>query len=102
MRALTPDRGRQNCDSGSTALVALCLQIACAWVLACGAGIPQTLPEHALSPNERETYARRHLETARGLQKQGRLEAAHRVVERGLALQPEEPALLRLKADLLA
>lgn len=76
--------------------------VACALLVACGAGIPQTLPEQKpLSANETETYARRHLESARALRDEGRLEAAARVAARGLELRPDEPQLQRLRAEVL-
>jgi len=74
----------------------------CLLAVACGAGIPQQLPDSGpLSPHEVETYARRALQDARALRNEGRLEAAARVAAHGLEMEPDSAPLQRLRAELL-
>jgi hypothetical protein len=67
----------------------------------CGAGLSTRIEVPPLSDGEREVYARQSLMNARLLKREGRLEAAERSTRRGLAYEPRDVRLHRLRAELL-
>jgi tetratricopeptide (TPR) repeat protein len=69
--------------------------------IACGT--PDILNYEApdLTDRNRALYARINLEKARALRAEGRLDHAESVTRRGLSFEPDNPELLRLRANLL-
>ncbi len=78
------------------------LLLACGTLLlACTSGVPLTIEAPPINARTRALYARTNLEKARALRAAGRLDVAESVARRGLSFEPDDPELLRLRADLL-
>lgn len=78
------------------------LLLACGTLLlACTSGVPLTIETPPINARTRALYARTNLEKARALRAAGRLDVAESVTRRGLSFEPDDPDLLRLRADLL-
>ncbi len=77
------------------------LLLAAAALVACGTPAIQSSEATLPTERSRELYARTNLEKARALYAEGRIDDAESSTRRGLALEPDNPALLRLRAELL-
>lgn len=71
------------------------------WLVACGAGVPQTLERPPLTDQNRALYARTNLQKARALRAEGRFEMAASAARRGLEFEPDNAELHRIRADAL-